>query len=225
MVALATFTAVRFGGVETKRLRAEVNVLEDEKRRLVDYADRLAASRRVAQVDVIRQRTDDRGRTINTLMWQEIGSDGALGKPIALETIGDLVYFDALVIKFERRLVGEGDPQRGVSLAMFRRIFGEGQSPDSAPEIGRDARPPSAMSLESAAFQDEIWGRFWEIADDPRVASHYGVRVAQCEAPGARLKSGQIWEVSLDAAGGLNIRKLTTGLPGLRSDVGETGNP
>lgn len=218
VVALATFTAVRFGGIETKRLRAEVDTLEQEKQRLVEYARRLDASRRVAQVDVIRQRTDDAGRTVSTLMWQEIGLDGTLGKPLALETIGDLVYFDALVIKFKQQLVGEGDPERGVSLALFRRVFGEQQAPDSGAEIGREARPVCSLTPNVAKFHDELWGRFWEIAENPKVAARYGVRVAQCEAPAARLKAGQIWEVALDAAGGLNIRRLKAALPGLRSD-------
>lgn len=188
----------------------------------MEYARRLGASRRVAQVDVIRQRDDDQGRTVSTLVWQEIGLDGTLGKPLALETIGDLVYFDALVLKFEPQLVGEGDPQRGVSLAMFRRVFGEHQAPDSGPTIDHAVRPPTTASPEIAAFHDELWDRFWEMAEDPRVAADYGVRVAQCEAPAARLKAGQIWEVSLDAAGGLNVRRLTAGLPELRVDTTDT---
>ena len=52
---------------------------------------------------------------------------------------------------------------------------------------------------------DAIWHRFWEIVGDPQLAREYGIRIAQSEAPSVVLQAGQIWEVSLDAVGGLNL--------------------
>jgi hypothetical protein len=205
LIATATFTAVRFGGLEARRLRSEVGRLEQERLRLVEYAGRLSVSRRVAQIDVVRQRVNAQGDTVSTLLWQEIGRDGRLGRPLALEAVGELVYFESLVIKFEPRFVGEADPQRGTSLAMFRRVFGDCQAPDSVPELDREAGP----SLDGdRPFHAELWQRFWELVDDPQLAGEYGVRVAQCEAPAAPLRAGQVWELALDAAGGLNLRLI-----------------
>jgi len=208
IVAAATFTAVQFGSIETTRLRQEVDRLQAERQRLVEYARRLSQTRRVAQVDVVRQVTDPQGRTVNILLWQEIGPDGLLGKPVGVEAIGDLVYFEALVLKFDPQLVGEGDPARGTSLALFRRIFGDAQAPQSVPELDRAARPPAREPEEVARMHAELWQRFWDLIDDPKLAADYGVRVAQVEAPAVPLKAGQQWEVTLDAAGGLNLRRL-----------------
>jgi len=213
LIGIATFTAVRFGGVETARLRKQVDELEQQRQRLVSYAQRLSARRRVAQVDVVRQREDERGRTVSTLLWQEIGPDGVLGKPLAVEAIGRLVYFEALVLKFEPSLVGEGDPARGTSLAMFRRIFGDCQAPDSVTELDRTARPPVREAEDVARLHEELWRRFWDFVDDPALAAEYGVRVAQCEAPAVPLKVGQVWQVSLDALGGVNLRRIDTQRP------------
>jgi hypothetical protein len=203
LIGAAVWLSVTFGSREIQRLNQQVADLEQEKRRLVEYASRLAASRRVGQLDVVRQERDADGRVVNTLLWQEIGSDGLRGKPIALETVGEIVYVEALVIKFQHNLVAEGDPQRGVSLALFRRVFGSAEAPDSVPEIGREARPPQAADVP---FQRELWDRFWDLASDAELASKYGVRVAQIEAPGVRVTPGEVWEVALDAAGGLNLR-------------------
>jgi hypothetical protein len=63
-------------------------------------------------------------------------------------------------------------------------------------------------STTSAAAEASLWARFWELVDDPELASEYGIRVAQCEAPAVRLQPGQVWEVTLDASGGLNVRKV-----------------
>jgi hypothetical protein len=210
LIAAAVFTAVKFGAFEVQHLQQEVNRLEQEKQKLVDYAKRLSNSRRVAQVDVIRQRQDENHHTVSTLLWQEIGPDGTLGKPAAVEVVGTLVYFEAMVIKFDYQHIEEADPERGASLAMFRRIFGDQQAPESAPDLDRAARPPINDPSKPSRVQTELWTRFWELIDDPVLAERYGVRVVQCEAPAVPLKAGQIWELTLDAAGGLNLKKLGT---------------
>ena len=208
IVAVAAYTAVRFGGAEIRRLENENSRLQEERRRLVEFAERLGAHRRVAQVDVVRQYVNQAGQTVSTLLWQEIGPDGMRGKPLALEAVGVQVYFEAFVIKFKTQFVGEGDPQRGTSVALFRRIFGEAQRPDSALELDLQARPPLRIDAAAMEFQQDLWRRFWDLVEDPDLAAGYGVRVAQCEAPAVRLSAGQTWEVILDANGGLNLRNV-----------------
>lgn len=208
VLSATTVTFFTLTNFEAARLREQVSALEREKAELLAYAHRLSASRRVAQVEVLSQKSDDRGRQITTLLWQEIGVDGALGKPIAIEAVGTQVYFDALVIKFEPQFVGEADPARGASLAMFRRVFGDQQSPDTGHEIDRSTRPVADNPRDVNALHDRLWSLFWQMVDDPKVAQQYGVRIAQCEAPSAPMREKQVWEVSLDASGGLNLRRL-----------------
>lgn len=209
VVIAGVITALKFGDTHVRQLSAQVDELSREKARLVAYAERLSASRRVAQVHVVVQREDPQGGTVNTLLWQEIGADGVIGEPRLLKARGTLVYFEALVIKFEHVYVGQGDEQRGTSLAMFRRVFGDRQAPESVPDLDRSAPPAQWDSDVSAGHQAELWQRFWDLADDPHLAATYGVRVAQVEAPAVRLRAGQIWEVRLDAGGGLNLRKIS----------------
>jgi hypothetical protein len=195
-----------YSGREVRELQDRVHQLQEERTRLVEYAERLTASRRVAQVDVLDRRSDEKGRPITTLRWQEIGQGGALGgsgalsTPQTIEVLGKSAYFEAMVIKFDYRHVREGDATRGASLAVFRRIFGELEPPESG-----DPLPPPSTTTTS---DSEMWRRFWEIVDNPKLARELGVRAAQCEAPSVPLAPGQTWEVTLDAAGGLNVRKI-----------------
>ncbi len=201
--------AVVFFGMrswEVTRLTAQVEQLQQQREHLVEYVRRLKASRRVAQADVLQQFPDERGRTVSVIRWNEIGLDGTLGEPQTIEAVGHLVYFEAAVIKFDLDRVGEGDPKRGVSLALFRRVFGEDQSASSVSDIDRQARAPSPDRGTANANEQKMWSLFWRLMDEPPLAEQFGVRVAQCEAPAVVLQSGQIWEVTLDAAGGLNLR-------------------
>lgn len=191
---------------EVSRLAAQVEELQQQREQLVEYVRRLKASRRVAQADVLQQFPDENGRTMSVIRWSEIGLDGTLGEPQILEAVGRQVYFEAAVIKFDLDAVGKGDPERGVSLALFRRVFGEDQAAASVAEIDRATRAPSPDRGTTGEFERRMWSLFWRLMDEPRLAEQFGVRVAQYEAPGVILRSGQIWEVTLDAAGGLNLK-------------------
>jgi hypothetical protein len=208
---VACLMVVQFGNFESRQLRKKMAELERERNLLMDYAERLSASRRVAQVTVQRQQLDSAGRPVSTLLWQEIGADGVLGQPQRIEVVGTLVYFEAWVIKFTHELIAKNEAPRSASLALFRRVFGDHQAPESVPQFDRASRPPTQESEESETLHGRLWKRFWELVDDPRLAGQYGVRVAQCEAPAVPLKEGEIWEVTLDAAGGLNLRKIHHG--------------
>lgn len=195
----------QFGAVELKRLSAQVEQERREKEKLAAFARRLSASRRAAQIDVIEQRKDSADQTVTTLRWQEIAPDGRLSSPQRVEVVGQLVYFEGLVIKFEPELVGGGDAARGESLVMFRRVFGEAQPPGMGYDLG------GGRALESIVGDSDearLWRLFWQLVDDPRVAAQHGVRVAQVEAPAVPVKKGETWEARIDAAGGINIRKL-----------------
>jgi len=204
-IAVALMMSGGFSAFELHHLKGEISQLEKDRQRLVEYAQRLTASRRVAQADILEQLPDVHGGSTSVILWHEVDADGVLGAPREIEVIGDLVYFEAAVIKFDPQLVGDGDAQRGASLAVFRRIFGEHQPAASAMELNQ-ALTEQLRTENAATFDQRLWSMFWKMMDDPRLAEKYGVRVAQCEAPAVRVKSGQVWEVSLDAAGGLNLR-------------------
>ena len=193
--ALAVFTAVHLGSWELRERERQIAALQRERTELIQYAERLSASRRVAQVDIVKQDLNDAGVPVTTLLWQEVNEAGTRGKPLTLQALGEQVYFEAYSLKFEPRHVGHGDPQRGVSLALFRRVFGDRQSPDSVAEIDRSARPPLALDAEASAGleagRQRMWSRFWEMVDDPRVAAQLGVRVAQ-DRKSTRLNSSHL---------------------------------
>ncbi|MBI4231583.1 MAG: hypothetical protein HY608_12175, partial [Planctomycetes bacterium] len=63
------------------------------------------------------------GKTL--VAFREIGEGGAALPERTFEIDGDVVYVDALVVKFDDALVEAGDPLRGKSIHLFRRLFGE----------------------------------------------------------------------------------------------------
>jgi len=207
-IALVVVLICGYSSLSPRRLAREVEALQKEREQLLEYARRLSASRRVGQVNVMEQFVNSSGQPTTRLLWQEVGSNGLVSLPVEVEVIGTLVYFEAFVIKFDYELVGGSDPERGTSIALFRRIFGDLQVPEEAPMLDGAGSLPAEAATEDRIIEEELWHRFWDLVDDTGLATRYGVRVAQCEAPAVPLRSGQVWQVTLDAPGGLNLKKV-----------------
>lgn len=274
LAGAAVVVTDQFSAFQIRKLKGQIEALEAEKAELALYAERLCASRRVAQLDVLEQSQGEDG-PVTVMRWQQIALDGRLAAPEIVTIQGRQVYLEAMVVKFQHELIGRGaDGERSASLALFRRAFGERQAPvtghpldqtapggyagpalDAAAErlggtgdgrradarrgehdtdasrngsdagglarkgadaAGSDVDPLDALREGAAAhaaggasaYEQKLWKRFLDLLDDTALAAEYGVRVAQFEAPSVLVRAGQTWEVTLDAAGGLNLRKL-----------------
>lgn len=183
---------------------------EDPRLKKIEELERVIArleeERRIAEVVVLSRKTDpSTGRIRTRFRFADVLPDGSPGSPREYEIDGDLAYFEALVVKFERGLVREGDALRGRSLYLFRRVFGERQAPENGFPL--DAQVPGAYRTADAPseFERDLWARFWEYALNPKLASQQGIRVAQGEAVLTRLVPDRLYRLTIENAGGINI--------------------
>lgn len=220
----AGFMVLRFGGQEVRELKARVDLLEQERAELVEYARKLTASRRVAQVDILNQSEIAPQRFTTTLRFQEIADNGDIGAPQQLDVFGTSVYFEAMVLKFDHENLRKGGSDQYASLALFRRMFGDQQEPATAQQL--PAASIAGMSAEATnrAIGERIFDRFWSLIDDADLRKSLGVRVAQLEAPAVPVKIGQRWQINLDAAGGLNLTLADSPIRS-KSPAGEVRQP
>lgn len=197
-------------------LEQENERLQREKQVLGQMVERLSRTRRLAQIVVTRQTLDE-----TTILLVELDETGKSLSRDCITIPGRIAYFDGLVIKFDLDSVAKGHPLRGQSIALLRRVYSERQSPhegyllDQAGDIPPGYRivgaqlnannKPAADSWSPGKFEERIWSQFWTIANDPELAAEFGVRVAQGEAVYKPMLPGLLYELTLDAAGGLNL--------------------
>ncbi len=191
-------------------LAAEAARLEAERRELVKVVERLNVENRVAQIEVLQQHTDVAGKVTQTVL--RLTETGRNGEPLAPRIVGvpsAIPHFDALVIKFDNEAVARGDALRGHSLALFRRVYGDNQAPEAGYWLSTPGQVPDVYRIgdQPSAFERDIWRDFWAYATDPDAAEAAGVRVAQGEAVYAPMAAGEAWTLTLDADGGLNLKK------------------
>jgi hypothetical protein len=186
----------------------KVAKLEEEKRALTAVVSHLTSERRVANLVVTNKRTGPDGIPITTLLFVEIGRNGAELPAKSFTVRGQFVHTDAMVIKFDREDVKADDPLRGRSIALFTGIYGDQEAPASAtpidlpgaiPEIYRDADPTLAE------FELNLWKDFWHLAADSSYAASKQVRVANGEDVWGMFEPDKLYTLTLEADGGLNL--------------------
>jgi len=191
------------------RLELDLEAKQREIERL-DLAVRLLkVDHRVAQIDVLAQEGSAQdGDLVTHFSFVEIDDRGKpLEEPRVFQVAGDFIFVDAWVAKFTDEFVEMGDPLRSTSICLFRRLFGETQRPSEGFALDSVGSRPAAYRKggNMSDLEREIWGKFWEYANDPVKAEKVGVRAAHGEAPYIKLVPGKRYKVTLRASGGLSL--------------------
>lgn len=180
----------------------------EENRMLRKVIERLSADSRIAEVLVTQSRYNETSKKIETtIKFLEYDTEGKPLEPRYLTFQGNIIQFQALVIRFQDRLVEAGDKIRGKSAYLFLRAFileGEkaqtfGLTPIN--EIPRGYKVPGVKS----EFEKKLWEEFWRYALDPKARERTGIKNAQIEAPGSMFFPGTIYTIRIEHDGGIRI--------------------
>lgn len=195
-------------------LEAENAAKQKEIDRLDTALRLLKVDTRVARIEVLNQTGSDAEDNLATkFSFAELDRQGnPVEEPRIFTIDGDVVYLDTWVAKFGDEFVELGDPLRSTSICLFRRVFGEKQQPNEGFPLDPVGRRPAAYANGQASdLEKDIWARFWEYANDAKLAEKAGVRAAHGDAPSIRLMPGKKYRVLLRSSGGLSIVPETVG--------------
>lgn len=191
------------------RFSASHNIarLQEEKKVLQQVVQRLSDEKRVADVLVTDQKLVD-GVPHTTLLFVEYDRNGQPLPAKSFEVVGKQAHVDALVIKFDRHFVGEGDALRGHSVALFQRLYGDHENPADAKRIDEPGKIPDVYrgaDPRVSTFEMELWQNFWRLADDAQYRQEKGVRVANGQGVWGPFEPDKLYTITLESGGGLNI--------------------
>lgn len=192
---------------------AELHVTVREKEEKIQKLDTalrlLKVNHRVAWLTVVDQEVDpETNELFTTGRFVEVNDKGEpLGAPREFRVRGDVVYIDNWVVKFDDQYVERAEIDRSTSLVLFRRIFGEAQTPKDGILLDPVGARPQAYGSGGVIsdFEKQIWEDFWTIANDETRARELGIRAAHGEAPSMKLQKGKSYKIQLRASDGLSI--------------------
>jgi len=185
----------------------EIARLESDKKQLQEIVTRLGSEKRIADVLVTSQKIID-GKPHTTLLFVEKSRAGNGLAPKSFTVIGKMLHVDALVVKFEHDLIQKNDPLRGHSLALFSKVYGDGQKPEEGFDVDPSGTIPDiyrGADARVSTFERELWSNIWKLLEDESYRREKGVRVAQGEGVWWPPVVGQLYTLTIETDGGINL--------------------
>ncbi len=187
----------------------QIAALSKDVERLETSLALVKVDHRLAKLTVTDQGIDQSsGQPFSLVEFVELNDDGnPLDTPREFRVRGDLVYIDNWIVKFEDKYVEQADLERGTSLILFHRIFGDKQQPaDGFPLDEQGTRPKAyASGGKMTDLEKKIWGDFWNIANDEKMAHEMGIRAAHGGAVSMKVQKGKTYRVIMRSTGDLSI--------------------
>ncbi|MDA7951354.1 MAG: hypothetical protein MPJ24_07675 [Pirellulaceae bacterium] len=208
---------------EAEQLLAErdqqIDLLQTEVERLDTANHLLKVDHRLAKVTVVDQFHNDNAELHSTVEFQEIDeNDTPIGQPRQFTFKGDKLHVSGWIVKFEDHYIENADLNRGTSIFLFKKLYGDFQTPNEGFSLDPVGVRPSvyARNGEPSPFEQKIWSDFWNISIDPAKAHELGIRAAHGEAVSTKLRKGMTYRFQLRASGGLTpvIPKVSEGTNG-----------
>ncbi len=179
-----------------------------ENKILRQVVSRLSADSRIAEVLVTKSAfNEETGKIETTIKFLEYNSKGEPLTPKYFTFQGNIIQFQALVIRFEDKLVQAGDRLRGKSAYLFLRAFMLDEKNTQVFSITDLNQIPEGYKIPGAEqeFEKKLWQEFWQYALDPRARKRSQIKNAQIEAPGSMFLPGTIYTLKIEHDGGIRI--------------------
>lgn len=176
---------------------------------LKEIIARLQADSRVAQVLVTNVRFDEATqKTSTTIKFLEFDSKGNPLEPKYFTFAGNIIQFQALVIRFDDIKIRQADRLRGKSAYLFLSAFMLDGKNTQQFEITKVNDIPAGYKVEKkevSPLEQKLWREFWEYALNQQAANKMGIKNAQIEAPGTVFIPGTLYTIKIEHDGGLRI--------------------
>ncbi len=170
--------------------------------------ERLKADSRIAEVIVTRTELDEATKKVlTTIKFLEYSVDNKPLAPRYFTFHGNIIQFQAMVIRFKDELVEAGDRVKGKSAYIFLKAFViDGDKPQIFP-INEVYDIPAGYKIEGLLdpYEIKLWREFWQYALDPAKRTQEGIKNAQIEAPGSMFLPGTLYTIRIEHGGGMRI--------------------
>ena len=182
-----------------------IDRLLTENTELKQAITRLTEETQIGYAKVISQERRN-GKLFTKLLFVETRPNEPLKSVLKkeYEIEGDIVHFDALIVKFGRQLVMDGQER---AMYLWRRIYGEHSPPEQGLPINIESQAPAryAQLCQHLSLQDRqlFWDNIWSLANDPNHLTDFGIQAIYGNVVYQKLQPGLIYVFKIDNTGSL----------------------
>jgi hypothetical protein len=204
LISLSALAVAAVLGLSFYFSSSSIHSLLTENHELNKAITNLTKEEQIGFATVLSQETDALGQVITQLKFAQTAAGNA--KEIVDEQIfsikGDVIHFDALIVKFNDSYVSSGAER---ALYLWRRIYGEHTAPEQGEAISIPDRAPERYYAITKALKvkdrDIFWQAIWSLANDPQRLSEYGITAVFGNSIYTRVEPGKIYLFKIGATG------------------------
>ncbi|MDQ8206744.1 hypothetical protein QEH52_04435 [Coraliomargarita sp. SDUM461003] len=204
LIGLTALVVAAVLGLSVYFSSSSIHSLLTENHALNQAISNLTQEEQIGFATVLSQDTDALGQVSTKFKFVQTAAGNP--KEIVDEQIytiaGDVVHFDALIIKFSDAYVRSGKER---ALYLWRRIYGEQTAPEQgAPMAVPESAPERYYAItKSLKLSDRelFWQAIWSLANDPQRLSEYGITAVFGNAIYTRMEVGKVYLFKIGASG------------------------
>jgi hypothetical protein len=205
ILILLSLAALIYIGRGFYHAAATIHELLTENKQLKQAITNLTLEDQIGYAKVMSQQQSD-GNLFTTIRFVETARNDKLKKIIEADyTIqGDVIYFDALIVKFGDKMVMDGQQK---ALYLWRRVYGENTAPDKGLNIEKSGTEPQRykdlLELLPPNQRQLFWTNIWELANSPDKLKQYDIRAVYGNVVYSKVKKDLIYIFKITPAGQL----------------------
>lgn len=203
LLGVALAVGIAAGAFVTLRSSRSIFELLGQNRELRQAITNLTEQRRIGYAKVLSQ--EEREGTLHTrILFVVTDPDNPNERLLQreYEVKGDVVHFDALIVRFGPKVVMDGKEK---ALYLWRRIYDEKTPPEQGQKIEMPGQEPAKYRglLDKLSLDERkmFWDEIWQLSSDPSRLAAAGVQAVYGNAVYTKVKPGLIYIFNLDANG------------------------
>lgn len=204
MVGLTSLVVTAVLGISFYLSSSTIHSLLTYNHELNKAITNLTAEEQIGFATVVSQDKDALENTTTLVKFVQTAAGNP--KEIVDEKIyaieGDVVHFDALIVKFSDAYVKDGKER---ALYLWRRIYGEQTPPEQGELIEVPSSAPERYHsiTKSLKLNDRsvFWETVWSLANDPQRLSEYGITAVFGNAIYTKLEPNKVYLFKISATG------------------------
>lgn len=205
LLGFATLGVLGVLGYASYRATKTIADLLTENKALREGIENLSHEDQIGYAKVLKQEMRG-GQLMTRILFVETDradkSSRLLEKEFEIE--GDIVHFDALIVKFGTQLVRDGQER---AMYLWRRVYGERTAPQDGYPIADAGKEPARYADLCAKLsikeRDMFWSEIWQLANDPNRLRELGVTAIDGKVTYKSLRPGFIYVFKIGAQGDL----------------------
>lgn len=216
LVGLTALAVAALLGLSFYFSSSSIHSLLTENHELNQAIRNLTHEEQIGYAVVQSEAQDDLGQ--KSLVVRFVQTAAGNPKEIAHEQLftirGQVVHFDALIVKFTDEYVRDGKER---ALYLWRRIYGEQTPPEQGKPIQVPGKTPERYHAISKSLKVDdraiFWEAVWDLANDPTRLSQYGIQAVFGNAIYTRMEAGKVYLFKIGATGQIYPEVVDFGQP------------